>query len=167
MGKRSFFVLIALAVCWIIFVEELTWQSLAMGLLVTSMSQHFVSRFLPYEELKNINFLRLYLYPLFLMREVYLSFIYTVKAVIVGPVEDIVYAKTKLNIEALKIILAKSITLTPGSITLDLGEDELVVLWLRNKHTPADLATIHDMLISSMEGQLKKAEQVEAGENLG
>ncbi len=43
--------------------------------------------------------------------------------------------KTKLRSELARVILANSITITPGTLTIDLKDDYLYVHWLESKGT--------------------------------
>ncbi|MBC7189819.1 Na+/H+ antiporter subunit E, partial [Candidatus Aerophobetes bacterium] len=45
-----------------------------------------------------------------------------------------------LKSDLARVILANSITLTPGTLTLDLKEDHLVVHWLKAKTTHSHYA---------------------------
>jgi multicomponent Na+:H+ antiporter subunit E len=47
----------------------------------------------------------------------------------------IVHFRTKLTTDIARVILTSSITLTPGTITLDLTDDHLIVHWLDAKTT--------------------------------
>jgi multicomponent Na+:H+ antiporter subunit E len=61
-------------------------------------------------------------------------------AVITGKVSpQIVHFKTRLKSDLARMVLANSITFTPGTITLDLNDDHLVVHWLfcDTRHTKA------------------------------
>ena len=48
----------------------------------------------------------------------------------------VVHFRTRLKSELARVVLANSITLTPGTLTLDLDNDHLIVHWL-------DAKTIH------------------------
>jgi multicomponent Na+:H+ antiporter subunit E len=50
----------------------------------------------------------------------------------------VVEVKTPLRNRFLRTILANSITLVPGSVTLDLKGDKITVLWLTKKTTDID-----------------------------
>ena len=47
----------------------------------------------------------------------------------------IVHFRTRLKSDTARVILANSITLTPGTITVDLDDDHLIVHWLNAKTT--------------------------------
>ena len=64
-----------------------------------------------------------------------------VPAVIVGNINPrIVHFRTRLSSKFARVILANSITLTPGTLTLDLDEDHLVVHWVDAKTTHSHYA---------------------------
>ena len=58
---------------------------------------------------------------------------FVIKMIIKGKVRaDVLQTKTELTNDTLRVILAESITLTPGSVMLDLTEDVITVLWLKD-----------------------------------
>jgi len=143
---------------WILLMEEISWRSIAMGMLTTMVCLHFASKFLPYEEVKNVNFYKLISYPFFLIGQIYAAGFFMIGVIIKGASIDVVSLKTKLSNEYLRIMLADSITLTPGSILLELNDDIITLLWIRYKNTPGDPETADMMLKSKIERQLLKAE---------
>jgi len=76
------------------------------------------------------------MYFLFLILEIYISSFKVVVKVISGNINPrIVHFRTRLKYDLARALLANSITLTPGTVTLDLDEDHLVVHWLDAKTT--------------------------------
>jgi len=72
----------------------------------------------------------LILYFLLLMFLLYQSSFRMLKAVITGRSNPkIVYFRTRIRSDMGRMILANSITMTPGTITLDLNDDHLIVHW--------------------------------------
>jgi len=70
----------------------------------------------------------------------YQSSVKMIVAVITGKVNPrIVHFRTRLRSDLARMILANSITFTPGTITLDLNDDHLTVHWLfcSTKHAKA------------------------------
>jgi multicomponent Na+:H+ antiporter subunit E len=56
--------------------------------------------------------------------------------IIRGDIEPrVVHFRTHLKTDIARVVLSSSITLTPGTITLDLDDDHLVVHWLDAKTT--------------------------------
>lgn len=66
----------------------------------------------------------------------------------------IVHFRTRLNSDMARVILANSITMTPGTITVDMNDDHLIVHWL-------DAPTTHsrhagELIKDNMEKLLKR-----------
>jgi len=131
-----------LMVGWIFFTVNLALFSLLLGLLLS-----FAVAFLTYdlfiekEEVARRSLLpRVYLlvlYPLVLLTKVYLASFKMILPVLRGQINPrIVHFRTRLKSELARVALANSITLTPGTLTIDLDDDHLIVHWL-------DARTIH------------------------
>ena len=136
LGKHTFFVLLALTVVWMILMEEISWRSLGMGMLTVMACMHFGNRFLPYEEIKDVNFFKLATYPLFLVGQIYAAGWQVIKVIFLGYKMDIITMETGLKNEALRIIMAESITLIPGSVSLELEDDLVTVMWITTSKAP-------------------------------
>jgi multisubunit Na+/H+ antiporter MnhE subunit len=159
MGRHTLFVYIALTLIWIVLVEEVSWRSLAMGMFSTIICLHFAGKFLPYEEIKRVNFFRLITFPFFLIGQIYSSGITVIKIILKGHKLDIVTVRTKIKNEALRVMLADTITLTPGSILLDLVEDSAVILWMREKDRKVDSDEAGEIIKGKLERGLLRAER--------
>ena len=136
MGKHTFFVLLALTVVWMILMEEVSWRALGVGMLTAMICMHFGNRFLPYEEIKDVNFFKLATYPLFLVGQIYVAGMQVIKVILMGYKMDVITMKTGLKNEALRIIMAESITLIPGSISLELEDDFVTAMWITTSKSP-------------------------------
>ena len=136
MGKHTFYVILTLAVVWIIMMENISWRTIGTGFLVVIVVMHFERKFLPYEEIKDVNFFKLATYPFFLIGQIYLSGWQVIKMVITGCRIDVVNVRTPLKSETLRFILGDSITLIPGSVLLEIEGDKLTVLWIVPTKTP-------------------------------
>jgi len=66
----------------------------------------------------------------------------------------IVHFRTRLKTDIARVALASSITLTPGTITLDLDDDHLVVHWLDARTTHSRYAG--KLIVGAHERLLKK-----------
>jgi len=97
---------------------------------------HFERKFLPYEEIKDVNFFKLATYPFFLIGQIYLSGWQVIKMVVTGCRIDVVKVKTPLKSDTLRFILGDSITLIPGSVLLEIEGNQLTVLWIVPTKTP-------------------------------
>ena len=119
---------------WVIFNGRLTMEIALFGIAVSGAVFAFVCRFMEYSLKKELRFYRLmpafvqYLY--YLIKEIVFSNI-TVSRMILTRKEEmepvIVHVRTRLKSETARVILANSITLTPGTITVSLTDDKLLV----------------------------------------
>ncbi|MCR5153889.1 MAG: Na+/H+ antiporter subunit E [Lachnospiraceae bacterium] len=126
-----FFVYLAL---WIIFNGRVSLQILVSGVILAAALYAFTCAFMGYSPKKELAVVKkipaALFYVLVLLVEVFkanfkvLFFIYTPKYE-VEP--KLVSFKTDLKSEGARTALANSITLTPGTITVSLDEDNLVV----------------------------------------
>ena len=66
----------------------------------------------------------------------------------------IVHFRTKLKSDLARVILTNSITLTPGTIAIDLEDDHLIVHWLDAKTSHSRYAG--DLIKGKMEKLLKR-----------
>ncbi len=77
------------------------------------------------------NPLHLLIYFFVMFFFIYQSSVVMLAAVITGRVNPrIVHFRTRVRSDVARMVLANSITLTPGTITLDLNDDHLTVHWL-------------------------------------
>ena len=119
---------------WIVFNGRLTLEIALFGIAVASSVFCFVCRFMDYSLQKELRLYRLlpafaqYLY--YLIKEIILANLTVVRMILtrkeqMEPV--IVHVHAKLKSETARVILANSITLTPGTITVSLTQDNLLV----------------------------------------
>jgi len=100
---------------------------------------------------------RFLLYPFYLIGRMYLSSLDVIKMILTGAKIDVVEVDSKLSNEFLRLILSISITLTPGSILLEMSEDRLAILRLRGKNEP-DAPGADDPMKVKIENRLLKAQ---------
>ena len=126
-----FFLLFAL---WILFNGQWTTEIAVTGLVITALLYLFICKFMDYspkrdwEVVKRIP--RLLAYVAYLVGEIFKSTWQTIVLIwspkqIVEP--EVTSFHTKLKTGWGKVILANSITLTPGTITVSLRDQELLV----------------------------------------
>ena len=152
---------------WIILMENLNLITLIIGVAVAWACLMYSNKFLPLKKLEKVNFLRLITYPFYLMGQIYASGLYVIRIIFTGERVDVVKVKTKLKAEVLRVILADSITLTPGSILLDLNDDTLTLIWLRPKTEPDPEITrdADERLKNKLENQIIKADMEQMQNN--
>ena len=119
---------------WVVFNGRLTLEIALFGIAVAGAVFFFVCRFMDYSLKQELRLYRLlpafvqYLY--YLMKEIILANL-TVTRLILTRKEEmepvIVHVHADLKSETARVILANSITLTPGTIAVSLTEDKLLV----------------------------------------
>ena len=119
---------------WIVFNGKFTWEILWIGALVSAMLYWFVCRFMGYSIKKDVHaitklgqgigYLCTVVVEVIKANTQVIHFIMTSKYEIQP---KLVRFKTDLKQELSRVTLANSITLTPGTITVSLTEDEYVV----------------------------------------
>jgi len=141
-----------LTLIWVVLRESFSIVDIIIGMFISIACIWYSQKFIPLSHVKGINFFALVKYAFYLIGQIYIAGFYVIKMILFGATTYIVTVKTNLINETLKIILADSITLTPGSVLLDLTKDNITVVWLRSKnekHPPQNA----DELIK---GQLEK-----------
>lgn len=146
---------------WIIFNGRITLEITVLGLLIAAAVYAFICKFMDYSIKKDIFIAKkLYLiikYVLVLILEIVKANVATIKMIlssryIAEPV--IVHFKTDLKTKTAKAVLANSITLTPGTITVSLEGDEFVVHCLDKDFSKG----LNDSIFVKMLHQLEETE---------
>lgn len=156
--------MVLLMTVWVILVETFNPFFIIAGMAVGITSLYFSEKYIPLKAMSDISFAKLISYPFYLIGQIYVGGLYVTKIIFLGQRSDVVTIKTSLKSETLRVIMADTITLTPGSILLDLKDDEITVIWLRRASDPAPgLVTNKDELLKGiMEEKLLKAEMRDA-----
>lgn len=127
---------LALFFLWIIFNGKLTWELVYFGIVISAALAWFVQRFItPGFNLKKQwtiagqipGYLR---YIWLLIKEITLANVAVMRLILTDRdvvVPKLVSFKTKLKTKTARVVLADCITLTPGTITVSLREDEYLV----------------------------------------
>jgi len=135
-----------LMVGWILFTGTLALFSLFLGVVFSLCVALFTySIFIEEREAARRSLLpRMYLLFVYLgvlVFKIYLASFKMALSIISSNINPrIVHFRTRLKSELARVILANSITLTPGTLTLDLDEDHLIVHWLDAKTTHSHYA---------------------------
>ncbi len=119
---------------WIVLNGQFTWEILGFGMVISAALYWFCCRFLDYSPKRDLAILRrlplIFFYVLILIKEIIKANVDTIRMVLsfrnqIDPV--IVKFHTGLRTKTARVVLANSITLTPGTITIALEGDELTV----------------------------------------
>lgn len=159
MNRHRIYDVIVLTLVWIILREYFSVFTVVAGIGVSIGCIWFYHKYIPLKEILKANYLKLFLYFLYLIGQVYYAGFFVIKVILTGGKVDIVDVKTKLTDETLRVMLADSITLTPGSILLDLKGDTLTLLWLREKSDMRDKSVADNVLKGGLEDQLLKVQK--------
>lgn len=142
-----------LLVGWVLFTGTTALSSLTVGLMFClGVAALTYSVFIDEQEahrkslLPHIHWLLLFL--LVVVYKMYIASFQVLFNVMRGDINPrVVHFRTRLRSDVARVILANSITLTPGTITLNLDDDHLIVHWL-------DAKTLH----SKYAGELIKGD---------
>ena len=160
MNKNSIYSIIILTFLWVILSERISPVTMAAGLFIGAGCVFFSGKFLPLNKITGVNFFRLAMYPLYLIGQIYLAGFQAIRLILSGSKVDIVEIKTEITNEFLEVILANSITLIPGTVSLELKDEKITVLWLRDKKSGSDDMDKADEIIKgNLERKLLKAQR--------
>lgn len=119
---------------WIIFNGQLTLEIAAFGVVVAGVMYFFICKFLGYSPRMDRIVLRkaagIIQYLFVLIKEIIKANVSLIRMVLSVRYEiepAVVCFRVDLKTKAARVLLANSITLTPGTITVSLKEDEYVV----------------------------------------
>lgn len=143
---------------WVIFNGQLTWEIAAFGVVIAAVMYLFICRFMGYKPEMDLllcrKFLLILQYVFVLVREIVKANYAVMKLILSSRYEIepvIVKFKTDLKTTPARILLANSITLTPGTITVSLEGDEYVVHCLDKGLAKGINSSIFVTLLSRLE----------------
>jgi multicomponent Na+:H+ antiporter subunit E len=150
--------LLIFVIVWIILFGKFSIGMILSGIIVGVFCLWTTEKFLigsSYYHHYPINIFLLVTYSLHLIIEIYASGFETIKLIITGNINPkVVVITTELDDDYSISILANSITLTPGTVTIDKNGNELTVLWL-NAITK-DPKVAGRMIKGNLENRLKR-----------
>lgn len=119
---------------WIVFNGQFTWEIFFVGAVISAMLYWFVCKFMEYSPKKDLQALmsigKVIRYIAVLIWEIVKANTQVIYFILTSKYEiepQLVSFRTDLKDELSRAVLANSITLTPGTITVTLTEDEYVV----------------------------------------
>jgi len=143
---RIIYTSLILMLLWIMFSFSLDFFSLLLGGTISCVIAFLTyDLFLEEHEVYRKNlFPRLELFLLFLLTllvKIYLASFDTAGRVISGKIDPkIIRIRTRLESDLAQTVLANAITLTPGTLTIDIDKDYLYIHWLKSKTTHTQYA---------------------------
>ncbi len=146
---------------WIIFNGKVTLEIVLFGLVIAAALDFFVIRFMDYRPQTTLKAIRLLpqmlLYVLVLLREIFKANIQTTRLLYSAKYEVeplLVTFRPGLKTDTARVVLANSITLTPGTITVTLEGDEFVVHCLDKELAEGIEDSVFVTLLRRMEGMV-------------
>lgn len=149
---------------WVIFNGQITLEITLFGLAIAAAVYAFTCRFLDWSPSKDLMLIKksglLLAYIGLLIREIIKANMAMIRMTVAPDIEPdpvIVRIHTKLQSKTARVLLANSITLTPGTITVFLEEDELTVHCLdRSFSEGLEGSSFEQALLRIEEGREKK-----------
>ncbi|MBA7631930.1 Na(+)/H(+) antiporter subunit E [subsurface metagenome] len=145
--RNFLYLFILLVLIWLALTSSFQWQELTAGIVISLLlslilNKNYLTLGLPPLSIKRIAFFFIYLCVFF--NEI-IKANFDVAYRVIHPKmpikPGIVVIKTALKQDIAKMILANSITLTPGTFTLDIIDDNLLIHWINVKTKDVDEAT--------------------------
>lgn len=157
--KRFVHFLILLAV-WILLTWSLHWQEVLVGIVVALVAELMLGDIFPVGAVKVFNPVRFFW--MFVYFWVFLAYMtkanfdvaYRVLNVYMPIKPGIVKVKTKLTTDMARTFLANSITLTPGTLSVDIMGDHLYVHWINI--TSEDMEEETEIIVRRFENLLER-----------
>ncbi len=119
---------------WIIFNGQFTWEIAAFGVVIAGLMYLFICKFMDYKPKTDLilckKFFLIIQYVFLLVKEIIKANFAVIRMIMSSRYEiepAVVRFRTTLKSAPARILLANSITLTPGTITVSLEGDEYVV----------------------------------------
>ncbi|MBN1687069.1 MAG: Na+/H+ antiporter subunit E [Spirochaetales bacterium] len=131
---------------WLLFTGSVEPVSLALGFGFSSLIALWTyGLFFEEQEAERRSLIpRVHLFLVFvlvLLFKMYVASFRVLWYIIRGRVNpEIVHFRTRLKSDTARVMLANAITMTPGTVTIDLDQDHLIVHWLEAKTTHSGYA---------------------------
>lgn len=145
---------------WIIFNGRITLEITLFGLVIAGVIYAFICRFMEYSIKKDIRimskFFLILQYIIVLVWEIVKANVAIMKMIMSVRYENepvLVHFRTHLKSKTARVILANSITLTPGTITVSLEEDEYLVHCLDKDLAEGIDSSVFVKLLERLEGE--------------
>lgn len=145
---------------WIIFNGSVTAEILLFGVAVAGAMFGFICNFMDYSLKKELALYRkvplLFRYVLVLLKEIITANLTVIRMILtrketMEPV--LVHVHTDLKSEVFRVILANSITLTPGTITVSMTGQDLLVHCLDRSLSEGMEDSVFVKLLQKLEGE--------------
>ena len=132
MNRNSWYAVVFLTAVWVVLRESFTVATVALGALVSVGCVYLCRKLFPAAQLSSIRPFWLAVYLLYLIGQIYVAGFFVIKLIFSQARTESVEMKTTLPPGFLRTLLANSITLVPGSVSIELQGDTIHALWLTN-----------------------------------
>ena len=133
MTRDSVYIGIVLALVWVVLYGSVTVPIAAVGLVTALLCVGMYRKTITRAQKPDYSAIKLLAYPFLILFQAYLSAIFVIRLTFFAVETELVEIKTELTSPFLRVLLANAITLSPGSIVIDVKGDKITVLWLRKK----------------------------------
>ena len=154
---KSFFLFVILLSLWLLMSGHYTLLITSLGVISCLFCVYLAKRanLIDDEGLPLFFLPRLLNYLLWLFKEIFNSNIGTAKAIITGDINpEIFIVKSSQNTDVAKVTYANSITLTPGTVTTQINEDEFEVHALNSDFGNDVRSNVMDKKVKWLEGDI-------------
>ena len=154
---KSFFLFVILLSLWLLMSGHYSFLIISLGVISCVFCVYLAKRanLIDDEGLPLFFLPRLINYLLWLFKEIFNSNIGTAKAIITGNINpEIFIVKSSQNTDVAKVTYANSITLTPGTVTTQINEDEFEVHALNSDFGNDVRSNVMDKKVKWLEGDI-------------
>ena len=154
---KSFFLFFILLSLWLLMSGHYSFLIISLGVISCVFCVYLAKRanLIDDEGLPLFFLPRLINYLLWLFKEIFNSNIGTAKAIITGNINpEIFIVKSSQNTDVAKVTYANSITLTPGTVTIQINEDKFEVHALNSDFGNDVRSNVMDKKVKWLEGDI-------------
>ena len=154
---KSFFLFVILLSLWLLMSGNYTFLIISLGVISCFFCVYLAKRakLIDDEGLPLFFLPRLLNYLLWLFKEIFNSNIGTAKAIITGNINpEIFIVKSSQNTDVAKVTYANSITLTPGTVTIQINKDKFEVHALNSDFGNDVRSNVMDKKVKWLEGDI-------------
>ena len=154
---KSFLLFVILLSLWLLMSGHYTFLIISLGVISCLFCVYLAKRanLIDDEGLPLFFVPRLLNYLLWLFKEIFKSNIGTAKAIITGNINpEIFIVKSSQNTDVAKVTYANSITLTPGTVTIQINKDKFEVHALNSDFGNDVRSNVMDKKVKWLEGDI-------------
>lgn len=131
--KKAIYLTLFCTIFWCVLHESFLWDKIITGFLLSVFVVIFYQRFLSFSGFLSyqLPLSILIRYPFLLLYQIAKSGVQTAKMVLTNQIRPaVVVVPSRLHNEWYRTLVANSITLTPGTVSIDITRHHYIVLWI-------------------------------------